>query len=59
MEALVVNIQGLSANAEDFSNLHNILKQSHDLLYAESIRLLPLLDQLDPSVHSLGYLYIL
>ncbi|KAK9925475.1 hypothetical protein M0R45_033799 [Rubus argutus] len=59
MEALLANIQGLSSNAGDLSNLHIILKQAHDSLYAESIRLLPLLDQLDPSIHSLGYLYIL
>ncbi|XP_062010306.1 COP9 signalosome complex subunit 3 [Rosa rugosa] len=59
MEALVVNIQGLSTNAADLSNLHIILKQAHESLQAESIRLLPLLDQLDPSLHSLGYLYIL
>ncbi|KAM5549107.1 hypothetical protein ABKV19_000501 [Rosa sericea] len=59
MEALVVNIQGLSTNAEDLSDLHIILKQAHVSLQAESIRLLPLLDQIDPSVHSLPYLYIL
>ena len=59
MEALLANIQGLSSNAGDLSNLHIILKQAHDSLYAESIRLLPLLDQLDPSIHALGYLYIL
>ncbi|XP_004303998.1 PREDICTED: COP9 signalosome complex subunit 3 [Fragaria vesca subsp. vesca] len=59
MEVLVVNIQGLSTNPGDLPNLHNILKQAHDSLHAESIRLLPLLDMLDPSLHSLGYLYIL
>ncbi|XP_021833282.1 COP9 signalosome complex subunit 3 [Prunus avium] len=58
VQALVANIQGLSS-AGDISHLHVVLKQAPDSLYAESTRLLPVLDQLDPSKHSLGYLYIL
>ncbi|KAM2618063.1 hypothetical protein TB1_034393 [Malus domestica] len=40
-------------------HLHALLKQAHESLYIESTRLLPVLDQLDPAKHSLGYLYIL
>ncbi|XP_024031338.1 COP9 signalosome complex subunit 3 [Morus notabilis] len=59
VEALVTQIQGLSSTAGDVSRLHIILKQSDDSLHPESTRLFPALDQLDPSKHSLGYLYIL
>ncbi|PON95305.1 Winged helix-turn-helix DNA-binding domain containing protein [Trema orientale] len=58
-EAVVTQIQGLSSSAGDISRLHSILKQADDSLHAESARLLPALDQLDPSNHSLGFLYIL
>lgn len=59
LEALVTQIQGLSSSAGDISRLHVILKQAEDSLRAESTRLPPILNQLDPSIHSLGYLYIL
>ncbi|XVF57848.1 hypothetical protein PTKIN_Ptkin07bG0015500 [Pterospermum kingtungense] len=59
VEGLVTQIQGLSSTASDVSSLHNLLKQADDSLHAESTRLLPFLDQLDPSKHSLGYLYFL
>ncbi|RXH69591.1 hypothetical protein DVH24_037375 [Malus domestica] len=58
VQALVANIQGLSSSG-DILHLHALLKQAQELLYAESTRLLPVLDQLDPAKHSLGYLYIL
>ncbi|CAN6575100.1 unnamed protein product [Malus baccata var. baccata] len=58
MQSLVTNIQGLSSSG-DISHLHVLLKQAQESLYAESTRLLPVLDQLDPTTHSLGYLYIL
>ncbi|CAN6702871.1 unnamed protein product [Malus baccata var. baccata] len=58
MQSLVTNIQGLSSSG-DISHLHVLLKQAQESLYAESTRLLPVLDQLDPATHSLGYLYIL
>ncbi|KAF5746942.1 putative 26S proteasome regulatory subunit S3 [Tripterygium wilfordii] len=59
VEALVAQIQGLSGSVADLSHLHNLLKQADDSLLNESTRLLPFLDQLDPSKHSLGYLFIL
>ncbi|XP_047965968.1 COP9 signalosome complex subunit 3 [Salvia hispanica] len=59
VESLVAQIQGLSANIGDLTQLRNYLKQCDDLLRTESTRLAPLLTELDPSVHSLGYLYIL
>ncbi|XVF13944.1 hypothetical protein REPUB_Repub09cG0013500 [Reevesia pubescens] len=59
VEGLVTQIQGLSSTAFDVLMLQNLLKQADDSLHAESIRLLPFLDQLDPSKHSLGYLYFL
>ncbi|XP_048433720.1 COP9 signalosome complex subunit 3-like [Pyrus x bretschneideri] len=58
IQSLVMNIQGLSSSG-DISHLHVLLKQAQESLYAESTRLLPVLDQLDPATHSLGYLYIL
>ncbi|XP_068303732.1 COP9 signalosome complex subunit 3 isoform X2 [Pyrus communis] len=58
VQALVANIQGLSSSG-DIPHLHALLKQAQESLYAESTRLLPVLDQLDPAKHSLGYLYIL
>lgn len=59
VESLLAQIQGLSDNNEDILHLHNILKQSEELLRSHSAGLSPFLDQLDPSKHSLGYLYIL
>lgn len=58
-ESLVAQIQGLSGNIADLTQLRNHLKQSDDLLHTESTRLALLLNELDPSIHSLGYLYIL
>ncbi|KAE8718192.1 COP9 signalosome complex subunit 3 [Hibiscus syriacus] len=59
MEGLVTQIQGLSGTDSDVLSLQNLLKQADDSLHAESTRLLPFLDQLDPAKHSLGYLYFL
>ncbi|XP_072990884.1 COP9 signalosome complex subunit 3 [Typha latifolia] len=59
MEALVAHIQGLSSTPEEVAHLHSILKQSEESLRAHSSRLAPFLHQLDPSVHTLGYLYLL
>lgn len=58
VQALVTQIQGLSSSTGDISRLHIILKQAEETLHAESARFFPALDQLDPSIHSLGYLYI-
>ncbi|KAF6161400.1 hypothetical protein GIB67_009279 [Kingdonia uniflora] len=59
LEALVAHIQGFSSNFNDLSHLHSLLKQSDDSLRYQANRLAPVLDQLDPSKHSLGYLFIL
>ena len=59
LEGVVVQIQGLSSSAGDISRLHVILKQAEESLRSESTRLSSILNQLDPSNHSLGYLYIL
>ncbi|XP_041996171.1 COP9 signalosome complex subunit 3-like isoform X1 [Salvia splendens] len=59
VESLVAQIHGLSSNIGELTQLRNYLKQCDDLLRTESTRLAPLLTELDPSVHSLGYLYIL
>ncbi|KAM3761224.1 hypothetical protein ACB098_01G252000 [Castanea mollissima] len=59
LEGVVVQIQGLSSSAGDISRLNVILKQAEESLRSESTRLSPILNQLDPSNHSLGYLYIL
>ncbi|GFZ19121.1 rubisco methyltransferase family protein [Actinidia rufa] len=55
----ILHIQGLSSSADDVTHLHGLLKQSEELLQSESTRLAPFLAELDPSKHSLGYLYIL
>lgn len=59
VEALVAHVQALSGNPEEVSHLHSLLKQSEDSLRSQASRLLPFLEQLDPSKHSLGYLYLL
>ncbi|GLT43379.1 hypothetical protein SLA2020_173310 [Shorea laevis] len=59
VESVVAQIQGLSSSVSDVSALQNYLKQVDEVLHAESTRLMPFLDQLDPSKHSLGYLYFL
>ncbi|KZV24896.1 hypothetical protein F511_16555 [Dorcoceras hygrometricum] len=59
VESLVAQIQGLSGDINELSQLSSFLKQSEELLHTESTRLAPLLNELDPSIHSLGYLYIL
>lgn len=59
VQALITQIQGLSSSAGDVSRLHSNLKQAEETIFSESARLFSALDQLDPSIHSLGYLYIL
>lgn len=58
-ESIVAQILALSTTPRDISQLHAFLKQSDDLIRSESTRLAPSLTQLDPSIHSLGFLYIL
>ncbi|KAF7844544.1 COP9 signalosome complex subunit 3 [Senna tora] len=57
LEQLVSQILALSGC--DIARLHGILKASDDLLRTELTRLSSVLTQLDPSKHSLGFLYIL
>ncbi|XP_073311439.1 COP9 signalosome complex subunit 3 [Primulina huaijiensis] len=59
VESVVAQIQGLSGDINELTQLSSFLKQSEELLHTESSRLAPLLNELDPSIHSLGYLYIL
>jgi COP9 signalosome complex subunit 3 len=59
LEALVAQIQGLSSSSADIARLHTILKQSDDSLRSNSSRLFPILSLIDPSIHSLGFLYVL
>ncbi|PIA51306.1 hypothetical protein AQUCO_01100263v1 [Aquilegia coerulea] len=63
MEELVSQIQRLSSNMnseEEISRFHSILKQAEEsLLRPQASQLAPFLEQLNPSTHSLGYLYIL
>ncbi|OVA15394.1 Proteasome component (PCI) domain [Macleaya cordata] len=59
VEALVAHILGLSGSTEEISHLHNLLRQSEDTLQSNAPQLGQFLVQLDPSKHSLGYLYIL
>ncbi|XP_047310863.1 COP9 signalosome complex subunit 3 [Impatiens glandulifera] len=59
VEALLAQIQGLSSTPEDVNHLHDALKHSEDLLRSEAPRFAAHLPELDPSNHSLGYLYIL
>ncbi|CAI0457522.1 unnamed protein product [Linum tenue] len=59
VETLVTQIQGLSGSPNDVVALHAHLNKVDEALRGESARLLPFLDQIDPSIHSLGYLYLL
>ncbi|KAG6529522.1 hypothetical protein ZIOFF_011727 [Zingiber officinale] len=59
IEVLVAHIQGLSRSPDEVSHLHSLLKQSEDALRSHAARLAPFLSQLDPSIHTLGYLFLL
>ncbi|GFP84926.1 cop9 signalosome complex subunit 3 [Phtheirospermum japonicum] len=59
LESLLAQIQGFSGNTDDLTHLHHCLNQCGASLHADSARFAPLLRELDPSIHSLGYLYIL
>ncbi|KAF5194458.1 Cop9 signalosome complex subunit [Thalictrum thalictroides] len=61
LDVLVKRIQGLSSRDDDIPHLHKLLREAEGkgLLCQSSSRLAFLLEQLDPSQHSLGYLYIL
>ncbi|ESQ41388.1 hypothetical protein EUTSA_v10013615mg [Eutrema salsugineum] len=59
VEAVITSIQGLSASPGDLSALHDTLKGAEESLRTDTEVQLSTLDQLEPSKHSLGYLYIL
>ncbi|XP_068646038.1 COP9 signalosome complex subunit 3-like [Aristolochia californica] len=59
IDALIAQIQGLSSSPEDINALHTHLNHAEELLLSHVNRLANSLEQLDPSKHSLGYLYLL
>ena len=59
VEAVVAHIQALSGSHEEVADLHSLLKQSEGALRSRAARLGPFLHQLDPSAHTLGYLFLL
>lgn len=59
VDSLVAEIQGLSGSSQDVNHLNNLLKQSEDVIRSQPATFASCLTQLDPSIHSLGYLYIL
>ncbi|CAL0317392.1 unnamed protein product [Lupinus luteus] len=60
LDALITQIQVLSTSPSDFSHLHALLKHASNLILRfDSHRLSSLLSHLHPSLHSLGFLYIL
>ncbi|XP_076903794.1 COP9 signalosome complex subunit 3-like [Bidens hawaiensis] len=59
VESVVTQIEGLSGSSEGVAQLNTILKQSDDVIRSQSATFASYLTRLDPSIHSLGYLYIL
>lgn len=59
LDSLVAQVQGLSGSRDDLAHLHTLLKQCDDPAIKDCGRLHLALSQLDPSKHSLGYLYFL
>ncbi|KAK1410046.1 hypothetical protein QVD17_36587 [Tagetes erecta] len=59
VDSLVTEIQGLSGSSQDLANLNNLLKQSEDVIRSQASTFASCLTRLDPSIHSLGYLYVL
>ena len=60
-EQIVAMIVGLSGSAGELAQLHTQLKQAIPSITGRQHYVLQthLLEQLDPSVHSLGYLFLL
>ncbi|WOG96389.1 hypothetical protein DCAR_0415724 [Daucus carota subsp. sativus] len=58
VESIVGHIQSLSSSPIQLDQLHRFLNRREKQLRSESTHLLSALPQLDPSLHSLGYLYI-
>ncbi|KAJ0551056.1 putative proteasome component (PCI) domain, winged helix DNA-binding domain superfamily [Helianthus annuus] len=59
VDSLVTEIQGLSGSSQDLAHLNNRLKQSEDVIRSQAATFATCLTRIDPSIHSLGYLYIL
>lgn len=59
VESIVSHIQALSASPDSLDELAAFLKRSQKQFRSESTRFFSALSQLDPSIHSLGYLFIL
>ncbi|KAM0068356.1 hypothetical protein Hdeb2414_s0002g00072221 [Helianthus debilis subsp. tardiflorus] len=59
VDSLVTEIQGLSGSSQDLAHLNNRLKQSEDVIRSQAATFATCLTLIDPSIHSLGYLYIL
>ncbi|KAL9254762.1 COP9 signalosome complex subunit 3-like protein [Drosera capensis] len=59
LETTTAQIQALSRTKSDATHLNNLLKKSEDSIRLRSASLKPYMDQLDPAIHSLGYLYYL
>lgn len=59
VESIVSHIQALSNSPAELDQLAALLKRSQKQIRTESTRFFSALSQLDPSIHSLGYLYIL
>ncbi|KAK1404391.1 COP9 signalosome complex subunit 3 [Heracleum sosnowskyi] len=59
VESIVGHIQALSNSPAELNELTAFLKRAQKQIRSESTRLFSALPQLDPSIHSLGYLFIL
>lgn len=59
LETTTAQIQALSRTESDATHLNSLLKKSEDSIRLRSASLKPYMDQLDPAIHSLGYLYYL
>lgn len=59
LDSLVAQVQGFSGSSDDLSHLLTVLKQCEEVILKQTCRLHLALTQLDPTKHSLGYLYLL
>ncbi|XP_076925623.1 COP9 signalosome complex subunit 3-like [Bidens hawaiensis] len=59
VDSLVTEIQALSSSSQDLLELHKRLKDYEDVIRSQAASFASCLTQIDPSIHSLGYLYIL
>ena len=59
LQQLVQAIKDISSRSQDLNQLLQQLKVSEDTLKNQRPQLLNVLSDLDPAIHSLGYLYCL